>query len=94
MTKYMAPEGRRAGCFIVTSQGNRRWEHPDTGAKLDLSGLVDMLDKESVRLEEQTGGSIRLFAQGLDLSRRLLTEKAKAKAHAADGDDLAEEPHT
>lgn len=31
VTKYMAPEGRRAGCFLVTCKGGRRWDHPDTG---------------------------------------------------------------
>jgi hypothetical protein len=77
VTKYMAPEGRRAGCFMVTSKGARRWDHPDTGAKLDLTGLVDMLKEECARLEEQMGGSVRLVARGLNLSPRLPTEKAK-----------------
>ena len=79
VTKYMAPDGRRAGCFMVTSQGARRWEHPDTKATLDLAGLVEMLNEECARLELEMGGSVRLLARGLDLSPRLLTEKAKAE---------------
>lgn len=77
VTKYLAPESRRAGCFMVTSKGERRWDHPDTGVKLDLIGLVGMLNEECARLEEQMGSSVRLVARGLNLSRRLPTEKAK-----------------
>lgn len=79
VTKYMAPDGRRAGCFMVTSQGARRWEHPETNATLDLAGLVKMLNEECARLEVEMGGSVRLLARGLDLSPRLSTEKAKAE---------------
>lgn len=78
VTKYMAPETRRAGCFLVTSRGNKRWQHPDTKTKLDLTGLVTMLNEECARLEEQMGGSVRLVARGLNLSPRLPTEKARS----------------
>lgn len=84
VTKYMAPESRRAGCFMVTCKGKRRWDHPDTGAELDLTGLVAMLNEECARLEEQMGSSVRLVARGLNLSPRLPTEKANSKAAAVD----------
>ncbi|MCH4267850.1 MAG: hypothetical protein LKF80_05555 [Brevundimonas sp.] len=77
VTKYMAPEGRRAGCFMVTSKGNRTWEHPDTGAKLDLAGMIAMLNEECARLEVQMAGAIRLTARGLYLSPRIPTEGKK-----------------
>lgn len=85
VTKYMAPECRRTGCFMVTSKGDKGWIHPDTGAKLNLDGLVEMLGEECLRIEEQMGGSIRLVARGVDLSRRLPTEKAKSKANTVGG---------
>ncbi len=77
VTKYMAPDCRRAGCLMVTSKGKKRWRHPDTGARLNLSGLVEMLNEECARLERQMGGSVRLIARGLDLSPRLPTEKSR-----------------
>lgn len=79
VTKYMAPDCRRAGCLMVTSKGKRRWEHPDTGAQLNLAGLVEMLNEECARLERQMGGSVSLVARGLDLGPRLPTERNRSK---------------
>lgn len=75
VTKYLAPNCRRAGCFMVTSNGEKSWRHPDTGAKLDLAGLMIMLNEECAQLEKLM--DVRLVARGLDLSPRLPTEKAK-----------------
>jgi hypothetical protein len=78
LKKYMAAEDCRAGCLVVTIRTNKTWTHPDHGARLDLSGLVAMLNEEASRLTAELGGSIRLMAKGLDLRPRLKTERAAA----------------
>jgi hypothetical protein len=81
LTKYMAAEDCRSGCLVVTVASDKKWEHPDTGAKLDLAGLIDMLNEEARRLSLEIGGTVRIMAKGLDFRPRLPTEKnAKAKA--------------
>lgn len=80
VTKYMAPEGRRAGCFLVTVNSDRSWNHPDTGAPLDFAGMIAMLNDEAARLEREMGGTIRLVAKGLDLRPRLGTERQSSNA--------------
>ncbi|MCJ7997028.1 ATP-binding protein [Rhizobium cremeum] len=91
VAKYMAAENSRAGCLLVTVNSPRRWQHPDTGAALDLAGLVDMLNAEAVRLEEEMGGSLRLLVRGLDLQPRLLTERAKSRSLLRK--ESSKEPH-
>lgn len=72
----MAAEDCRAGCLVVTVRSNKTWTHADNGTRLDLRGLMAMLDEEAGRLTAEPGGSIRLMAKGLDLRPRLKTERA------------------
>jgi hypothetical protein len=76
MKKYMAAEDCRAGCLVVTIRSNKTWAHPDSGVRLDLAGLIAMLNEEAAQLTAELGGSIRLMAKGLDLRPRLKTERA------------------
>jgi hypothetical protein len=77
--KYMAPNNSRSGCLLITVAGQRRWEHPDTGKELDLTGLIAMLNEEAKRIQEELGGALRLIAKGLDLTPRLPTERQTSK---------------
>jgi hypothetical protein len=79
LKKYMAAEECRAGCLVVTIRSNKSWSHPDNDKRLDFHGLISMLNEESSRLTSELGGSIRLFAKGLDFRPRLQTEKESAK---------------
>ncbi|CCF18055.1 conserved protein of unknown function [Pseudorhizobium banfieldiae] len=79
VAKYMAAENSRAGCLLITVNSARTWQHPDNGTALSLAGLVDMLNAEAVRIEEEMGGSLRLLVRGLDLQPRLSTERAKSR---------------
>lgn len=77
LTKYMAAEDCRAGCLIVTIRSDKTWTHPDRRrTRIDLNGLIVMLNEEASRLTTKLGGSIRLMAKGLDLRPRLKTERA------------------
>lgn len=76
LKKYMAADDCRAGCLVVTVRSDKTWTHPETRKRLDLSGLIAMLDEEARRLTTELGGSIRLMAKGLDLRPRLQTERA------------------
>ena len=75
LKKYMASDECKAGCLLVSVASDRKWEHPDTGASLDIVGLVDMLNEEAARLTAELGGSVRIMAKGLDLRVRLQTER-------------------
>ncbi len=77
VVKYMAPEARRSGCLLITIASARTWQHPDTGATLDLAGLIAMLNMEAAKIEAEMGGGLRLTAKGLDLRPRLPTERQK-----------------
>jgi hypothetical protein len=77
LKKYMASDECRAGCLYISVKSDRTWQHPDTGQKLDLDGLIEMLNEEAKRLEAELGGAVRLMAKGLDLRPRLPPEKAK-----------------
>ena len=79
VAKYMAAENSRAGCLLITIKSPRTWLHPETGVALDLAGLIDMLNEEANRIEQEMGGSLRLTARGLDLQPRLSTERAKSR---------------
>ena len=77
VVKYMAAENCRAGCLLITAKAARRWQHPETGVKLDLAGLISMLNEEATRIEQEMGGGLRVMARGLDLQPRLPTERGK-----------------
>lgn len=76
LTKYLAPESRRAGCLLVTISTDRRWQHPVTGKLVDIDGLMVFLNEEARAIEQELGGDVRIVARGLDLRRRLKTEMA------------------
>lgn len=83
LAKYMAPHDCRAGCLLITLGKHRSWEHPDTGAALDLPALIDFLNEEAAAIIDEMGGTVRIMAKSLDLRPRLPTEqKAKAAANA------------
>jgi hypothetical protein len=63
----MAADDCRAGCLVVTINTNKAWTHPDNGRRLDLNGLIAMLNDEAAQLTAELGGSIRLMAKGLAL---------------------------
>lgn len=77
VTKYMAAPNCRAGCLLITSNGKRGWQHPDTGEMMELPGLIAMLNEEAKRIEQRMGGALRLVARGLDLRPRLGPERSK-----------------
>ncbi|WP_038972202.1 ATP-binding protein [Bradyrhizobium genomosp. III] len=74
LKKYMSSDECRAGCLYISVASDRTWRHPDTGKKLDLDGLVAMLNEEADRIAADLGGSVRLSAKGLDLRPRLPPE--------------------
>lgn len=73
--KYLAPKDRRAGCLLVTVCSNRGWDHPDTGVRLDIDGLRQLLSDEAKRVEQQLQGEVRVVARVLDLRPRLGVER-------------------
>lgn len=75
VVKYMAAENCRAGCLLITVKTPREWRHPETGEKLNFTGLIAMLNEEAAKIEQEMGGSLRLMARGLDLQPRLPTER-------------------
>ncbi len=75
VTKYMAPEECRSGCFLITVATERTWQHPETHRSLDLTALIKMLNEEAERIISEMSGSLRLTARGLDLRPRLKAEK-------------------
>ncbi|MGC1780036.1 MAG: hypothetical protein WBB34_19040 [Xanthobacteraceae bacterium] len=79
LAKYMAPDECRAGCLLVTIAKDRKWQHPKTGKNIDFEGLIAVLNEEAERLSVELGGAAKLMAKGLNLRRRLPTEK-KAKS--------------
>ena len=85
VTKYMAPENSRAGCLLISINQPRKWRHPETGALLDLAGLLNLLNEEAVRIEQELGGTLRIVVRGLDLTPRLPTERTKPGARLAGG---------
>ncbi len=78
--KYMMASEARVGALVVTvSDPQRRWEHPDTGEKLDRHGLARMLETAARAEQERLGGAACVLARVLDLTPRLGPERA-AKA--------------
>lgn len=78
VTKYMAPEVCRSGCLLVTVSKTRKWDHPDSGERLDLVGLEAMLQAEASQIMNEMGGALLLVARVLDLRPRLPTESGRA----------------
>ncbi len=74
VVKYMAAENSRAGCLLITVNSPRTWKHPDTGAPLDLTALIAMLNEEARHIERDMGSSLRLIVRGLNLQPRLSPE--------------------
>src|SRR3990167_503129 len=50
------------GCLLVTLAKDRAWEHPDSGARIDLSGLKTLLCDEAARIG--AGWGVLLAGQG------------------------------
>ncbi len=78
LKKYMATEECRAGCLLVTVSKDREWEHPATGAKIDFDTLIRILNAEAERISLELSGTVKLMARGLDLRRRIGTEKQRS----------------
>lgn len=77
--KYMAHSNARTGCLIVTiADPKKRWQHPDTGARLDWQQLQRMLNEAAQLVQQQLGGDARVMARVLNLTPRLGTEASSA----------------
>lgn len=72
--KYMAAEHSRSGCLLVTLATDRKWKHPDSGKRIDLTELMLLLRYEAKRVEEQMGSVLALSVYLLDLRPRLPVE--------------------
>lgn len=77
--KYMAPENRRVGFLLITVARERNWEHPETGVRLDINGLRNMLESEAKKLVNEMGWSIKLAVNVLNLCARLPKENQSRK---------------
>lgn len=77
--KYMAPENRRVGFLLITVAHERNWEHPETGARLDIDGLRNMLENEAKKLVNEMGWSMKLAVMVLNLCARLPKENQSPK---------------
>lgn len=73
--KYLAPANRRAGCLVITRAERDGWHHPDTGKHLDFAGLIAMLRESAQALQISFPDEIHIDVVGLDLKRRLTTER-------------------
>ncbi|KAB0567776.1 ATP-binding protein [Pseudomonas palleroniana] len=76
LTKYMAADSCKTGCLMLTVASSRQWEHPDTGARIDLGQLRTMLEEEAGQIMEEVGHEVRILVKILDLRPRLNTESA------------------
>lgn len=86
VAKYLAPKGRRAGFVLITRSTRERWQHPETGEMLDFTGLIAMLKDTARQLQLTFPDEIHIDVVGLDLRRRLPTERdAEAAKRAAQG---------
>ena len=79
----MAHREARTGCLIVTvADPARRWQHPETGARIDRFELQALLQARADAEQRRLGGEARVLARVLDLVPRLSTEaKAKGKPY-------------
>ena len=74
--KYMAAENRRAGALLVTLAKARTWMHPDDHRKIDVGGLLGLLNNEADRVQVASGGTILVAVHFLDLRPRLPPERS------------------
>ncbi len=79
VTKYMAPSSTGSGCLLITLVTGRKWEHPDTGSRINLPELIALLREEAERVMTAKNRSIAISVHLLDLRPRLPPEKEKAK---------------
>lgn len=76
VNKYMAADGSRSGCLLVTLAKDRTWKHPDSGTPIGIREVVSLLRDEAQRVEEAMGAGVALRVHFLDLRPRLLPENA------------------
>ena len=76
LTKYMAADGCKTGCLMVTVASSRHWEHPDTSERINLGQLRTMLEDEADQIMEEVGHEVRILVKVLDLRPRLNTASA------------------
>lgn len=75
--QYLRHETCKAGCLLLTYDGVKKyWEHPETGAHLNLPNVIDYLVGVAVEVEREMNHEIRLAVRGLDL-----TDPPLAPAH-------------
>jgi hypothetical protein len=84
LTKYMAAEQCRAGILVISLAEDKKWQHPETRARLDFAGLIAFLREEANKIVDEFGGAARIAVWGLDLRPRLKpasrrSRKSKAK---------------
>lgn len=72
--KYMASEYSRSGCLLITIAKDRFWNHPETGKRIGLGKLKDLLINEARRAENIMGDTVSLAVHILDLRPRLPKE--------------------
>lgn len=76
--KYMAHREARTGCLIVTvADPTRRWQHPETGARIGRVELQSLLQARADVEQQRIGGEARVFARVLDLVARLSREEVR-----------------
>lgn len=74
--KYMAHSQARTGVLLVTvADPNKRWRHPDTGARIDRFELQNMLSAGAQVAQNRLGGDACVLARVLDLTPRLPPER-------------------
>jgi len=78
--KYLRPDRRKAGCLLVTVGVDRKWEHPNTGERLDIEGLRRLLAEEAQRVENALRGSVRITTRVLDLRPPLPVESLNKRS--------------
>lgn len=69
--RYLAPENRRAGILVITLASDRKFEHPETGVRLDVDVFLALLRREAERVEQHLGFTVRIGVRILDLRPRL-----------------------
>ncbi|PJG60796.1 ATP-binding protein [Aeromonas cavernicola] len=77
VTKYLSVATRRSGALLITLKEDRTWQHPDSGEKIGIEGLRELLLEEAKRVEEKMGGAVSIAVHILTLFPRLPTEQQK-----------------
>ena len=83
LTKYMAADRCKNGCLMVTVASLRQWQHPDTGARIDLEQLRTLLEEEADQIMQEVGHEFRILVKVLDLRPRLDTESTTEASEEA-----------